>query len=355
MSRERWSLLDLFEMGDAAASLLAAHRTGLLGALLAGHDRPEGFAAALGLDARATRLVLNILWAYGAVGLDGERFGASAELARLHRDHPGAVGIDLDLFDHTAEFLRSGAPLLRVRVDGSDSERDDSFAQIAPRLGPLYQPAAHELALLLAADLGSDHAAARVLDVGAGSGVWGLALLEVLPGARLTAVELPQVAQLLRRRVASRGDAERVEVIAGGYFDVALPDGAFDVVVLGNVLHLEPPPRARRLVQLAAAALRPGGALVVIDSLARHPYEMERHRALYALSLAMRTCAGRTYSAAELAEWACGAGLSYPERRPLASAPPHIDAVTSRRRGGAHRDADGAAEVAHTEQEGNRP
>lgn len=221
MSHERWSLLDLFEMGDAAASLVAAHRTGLLGALLARDDRPEGFATALGLDARATRLVLNILWAYGVVELNGERFRASAELARLYRDHPGAVGTDLDLFDYVADFLRSGAPLLRV--DGSESERDDSFAQVAPRLGPRHEAAAHELALLLAAELGSDRAAQRVLDVGAGSGVWGLALVEVLPAARLTAVELPQVAELLRRRVANRGDAERVEVIAGGYFDVTLP------------------------------------------------------------------------------------------------------------------------------------
>jgi SAM-dependent methyltransferase len=350
MSHERWSLLDLFEMGDAAASLVAAHRTGLLGALLARDDRPEGFATALGLDARATRLVLNILWAYGVVELDGERFHASAELARLYRDHPGAVGIDLDLFDYVADFLRSGAPLLRV--DGSESERDDNFAQVAPRLGPRHEAAAHELALLLAAELGSDLAVQRVLDVGAGSGVWGLALLEVLPAARLTAVELPQVAELLRRCVANRGDSERVEVIAGGYFDVALPGSAFDVVILGNVLHLEPLRRARRLVEIAAAALRPGGALVIIDSLAHHPYEVERHHALYALSLALRTGDGRTYSAAELTEWARDEDLTDPQPRTLVGAPSYIDGLTFRRRKRAPSDADN---VAYQQHEGNGP
>ena len=349
MTREHWSLLDLFEMGDAAASLIAAHRTGLLSALLAGRDRPEGFASALSLDARATRLVLNILWVYGVAELDGEQFGASAELIRINRDHPGTVGADLDLFDYGTEFLSSGAPL--VRVDGSLTERGQSFTRIAPRLGPLYEPAARELAALLAADLGGDQGARRVLDLGAGSGVWGLAMLDVLPGARLTAVDLPEVADLLRRRVTGRSDDGRVAVIPRSYFEVTLPDGMFDLAILGNVLHLEPPGPARRLLSLAAAALRPGGTLVIVDSLARRPYETERRRALYALSLAMRTEEGRTYSAAELTEWARPAGLTDPRLRALASAPSHIDALTCQRRGHARRAPADAAD----QREGDRP
>lgn len=327
MRSGEWSLLDLFEMGDAAASLLAAHRTGLLAALLAGPGRAEEFATAVGLDERATRLVLNVLAVYGVVELAGDEFRASPQLTTINRDHPGAVGTDLDLFEHVPTFLRTGTSLLKV--DGSQRERAANFTQVAPRLGLIYEPAAHELAELLAAELAD---APAVLDVGAGSGVWSLAMLDVLPSARLTAIDLPEVAELLRRRVAARGDTGRVRVIGQSYFDVVLPDESFDIVILGNVLHLEPPPQARRLVERAATVLRPGGVLVIVDSLARYPYEIERHRALYALELAMRTAAGRTYSVPELTEWTRRLNLADPQRRAVAGAPDYIDVLTSQRR-----------------------
>jgi len=335
MSTREWSLIDLFEMGDAASSLLAAHRSGLLAALLAGPGRPAELAASLGLDERATRLVLNVLLVYGAVEADGHEFRATPELSRIDRDHPGAVGTDLDLFDHVPTFLRTGKPLLKV--DGSERERSRNFVQVAPRLRLLYQPAARELASLLRPELAD---APAVLDVGAGSGVWSLALLDIVPGTRLTAIDLPDVAGLLREHVAAREDRDRVDVIGASYFDVVLPDRSFDVVILGNVLHLEPPARAQRLVRLAAEALRPGGLLVVVDALAHPPYEVERRRALYAMELAMRSASGRTYSADDISGWARGCGLTGLRQRKLPSIPDYVDALTARRSAGRERGAD---------------
>jgi ubiquinone/menaquinone biosynthesis C-methylase UbiE len=335
MSVREWSLIDLFEMGDAAASLLAAHRSGLLAALLAGPGRPGELAASLGLDERATRLVLNVLMVYGAVELNGDEFRATAELSRVDRDHPGAVGTDLDLFDHVPAFLCTGKPLLKV--DGSERERSRNFTQVAPRLRLIYQPAARELASLLAPELAAGPA---VLDVGSGSGVWSLAMLDVLPEACLTAIDLPDVAELLRQHVATRQDEGHVEVIGASYFDVTIQDRSFDVVILGNVLHLEPPAQAQHLVRLAARALRPGGMLVVVDSLAHPPYEAERRRALYAMELAMRTASGRTYSAADISLWGRGCGLTDLRQRELPSIPDYVDALTARRTAGRERGAD---------------
>ncbi len=372
-----WSLLDLFEMGEAAASLTAAHRTGLLGALLARGDAPEGFAAELGLDRRATSLVLNVLWTYGVVELNAGRFRAAAGLVEIAREHPGIVAVDLDLFEHVADFLRTGSP--RMRMDGTAHERGSSFALLSRRLADLFGPAARELARLLVDEMlaaghpgdpggdedhgdpggdedhgdpggDEDHGgrggraepdvcgdrragAYQILDLGAGSGVWSMALLESLPAARLTAVDLPPVARLLSEQIAARGLASRTEVLTGSYFSVPLPEGGYDVAILANVLHLEPPAAARRLVGLAARALRPGGVLVIVDALAREPYETARPRAMYALSLALRTGEGRTYSSRVVTGWLSAAGLTRVRQRVITSAPPHIDILTARRPG----------------------
>lgn len=328
-----WSLLDLFEMGEAAASLIAAHRVGLLDALLDHADSPEGFAATLGLDTRATRLVLNVLWTYGTVELTGERFRASAGLAQIHRVHPGGVSVDLDLFDHEPMFLRTGAP--KIRMDGSVRERETSFALLSSGLANMFRPASRELArwvrqeFLL--DRRDDEPSTRILDLGAGSGVWGTAMLEELPGSHLTAIDLPQVAEQLRRRLSARRLTGRADVVSGSYFDVPVPERCFDVVVLGNVLHLEPTARARRLVGIAAGAVQPDGVLIVIDVLAREPYETSRRRAMYALSLALRTEDGHTYSANAISDWLGDAGLTEVRRLPIAGAPSHIDILTARR------------------------
>jgi SAM-dependent methyltransferase len=332
-----WSLVELFEMGEAAASLIAAHNVGLIDALLAGADSPEGYARTLGLDGRATRLVLNVLLTYGAVELADEQFRASAALRQVHREHPGGVSIDLVLLGHETAFLRTGAP--KVRMDGSARERDTSFAQLSSGLANLFGPASTELSRRVRRELlaGQDDdgccsgPCCRILDLGAGSGIWSMALLEEVPGSHLTAVDLPRVAEQLRRGLSARGLARRADVVAGSYFRVSLPRRHFDLVILGNVLHLEPVARARRLIGIAADAVRPGGVLVVIDALAEEPYETNRRRAMYALSLALRTVDGRTYSAREITGWLADAGLVDVQRFPITGAPSHIDFLSARR------------------------
>ncbi len=87
----------------------------------------------------------------------------------------------------------------------------------------------------LLVDLGAalvDGRAARVLDLGCGSGCVGLALADAAPAARVDLVDVSQEAvDLTRRNAAAVGVADRVEVLRGHWLDPVLNRGPYDLVV----------------------------------------------------------------------------------------------------------------------------
>jgi SAM-dependent methyltransferase len=104
----------------------------------------------------------------------------------------------------------------------------------------------------------------RILDLGAGPGVFTTALATAFPAARVTAVDnAPELLEHAQRRAASLGLTGRVAVEAadlGGNLG-ALPEA--DLVWAGRVLHHVPDHAATLAV--IAARLRPGGMLALVE------------------------------------------------------------------------------------------
>ncbi|MYU07885.1 methyltransferase domain-containing protein [Streptomyces sp. SID8366] len=328
MTKPATALAEVFDQGIPVLAVLGAQRAGLLAALLERAATAEEFAKDLALDPLATRLTLNVLVHSGAaVHADG-RYQASPELAERARNAPGGVELHLNLFGHLPELLLSGKPLLSM--DGTLEERGRHYAQVAQGLGHMYPAAAAELAEALEKQpYGLGDGTRSVLDLGAGSGVWSLAAATRMPGVQVTAVDLPPVLEGLRHNAAEAGVGARVTTLEGSYFDVELPAAAHDLVILGNILHLETADDAERLVHRAAAAVKPGGTLAVIDILGSGPYETNPVRAQYALFLAARTSSGAMYSGAEVTDWLTEAGLTGMRTVELLSAPPHFTCLTA--------------------------
>ena len=101
-------------------------------------------------------------------------------------------------------------------------------------------------ALAAAVDL---PAGSRVLDVGGGSGVYAIGLVERFPGLRATVLESPPVDAIAARTIREAGLVPRIDVVAADMFAVAWPAG-HDVHLFSNVLHDWDEP-AERLVELA--------------------------------------------------------------------------------------------------------
>jgi len=281
-----------------AAALSAAVQTGLLLRLLERGDTAAGHAAALQLDVRATERVLDVLVAFGWALRDGDTVHAAPEVEADLRQSPGGVQQQMAMWTHVPVFLRTGAPLVKM-----DGEREQAYANVVAALGRMFAPDAARLAERL------PRAPERVLDIGCGSGVWSLAIAEVHPGAHVTGLDLPAVLEAFRARAAELGVADRIATLPGDVHALDIPR-AFDLVVIANVLRIESPDRAKAIVERAAAALVPGGQLLVVDALAGGTPQREQSRTVYGLHLAMRTEHGRVYSPAEVTGWLRGAGLS---------------------------------------------
>ena len=160
-----------------------------------------------------------------------------------------------------------------------------------------------------------------ILDVGAGAGVWSLAMAETSPAAQVTAVDGPRVLEVLRGWAAERGLEDRVACTPGDMHDGVWEPERFDRVVVANVLHLEPEERALPLLERCARSLRPTGELVVIDCMADASWEQQLTAAVYTLHLGIRVTDSEVHPEARLRHWFEEVGLSSVERVGLEGMP----------------------------------
>src|SRR5207248_4912723 len=115
---------------------------------------------------------------------------------------------------HLTDAVRTGKPAAAVNQEGGGAA---FFEQFVEDIFPLSRPAA----LGLADHLGLPAATGpvSVLDLAAGSGVWGVSLAEKCPRARVTAVDWPGVLPVTRRVAERHGVADRFTFVAGGLRD----------------------------------------------------------------------------------------------------------------------------------------
>jgi SAM-dependent methyltransferase len=105
----------------------------------------------------------------------------------------------------------------------------------------------------------------RVLDVGAGSGVWGSVFARMEPGAQVTFCDRKDVLDHTRRVVERLGIAAQADYLPGDFHEVDFAPGAYDIAILGQICHTQHPASLPQLLRRVAGALREGGALVLAD------------------------------------------------------------------------------------------
>lgn len=102
-----------------------------------------------------------------------------------------------------------------------------------------------------------------VVDYGAGTGVYTVAVAAAVPDGRVIAIEaLPRLADMLRARIAPEL-AVRLELVETDANEVPAADTVADRVLMVDVLHhlYDQPEALAQVVRL----LRPGGLFVVVD------------------------------------------------------------------------------------------
>ena len=212
----------------------------------------------------------------------------------------------LPQWQHLAEVVRTGKPVVRT-----DRQREggEYFARFVESLFPGNYPAARALGEHLG--LAKATAPVSVLDIGAGSGVWGIALAKQSSHVRIRAVDWPRVLEVTRRVASRHGVADRLTTGAGDLFEADFGQG-HQVAVLGHILHSEGPDRCRRLLQKTYAALAPGGTLAIHEFVPDDDRSGPPQPLIFAVNMLVNTEAGSTYTFAEMGTWLREAGYRNP-------------------------------------------
>jgi SAM-dependent methyltransferase len=147
-----------------------------------------------------------------------------------------------------------------------------------------------------------------VLDLAAGSGVWGIALAEQSPQVRVTAVDWPAVIPVTQRVAGRRGVADRFRFVAGDLLEADFGAG-HHIATLGHIVHSEGESRSRALFDKTFAALAPGGTIAIAEWLVNDQRTEPLPSLIFAVNMLVNTDAGDCYSFNELRGWLRAAGF----------------------------------------------
>jgi len=152
-------------------------------------------------------------------------------------------------------------------LDLQDREQSNQFYLALARYNTIVFPSYLRLASSIATAIlqGRPLANAVILDVGAGSGVWGAGFARTEPTTEVVFLDQPQVLPQARRNIEQLGLTKQARFWVGDLLAVDYGHEAFDVIILGQTCHTQNPDNLPGLFDKLAQALRPDGVLVVAD------------------------------------------------------------------------------------------
>lgn len=274
----------------------------------------------LGLEPRPATVLLTALRAMGLLALDAAGWFELTAMSREFLGGPpfdvsGYIGLDADNpnVQNMVERLRTNRPAgMKPEEVGAAFIYREGIASAmekeaeARRLTLALAGRARNVAPVLAERLPLTQARV-LLDVGGGTGLYSIAYLRKNSHLRAIVWDRPEVLKVAAELAATQGVADRLECRAGDMFADPVPRA--DVMLLSNVLHDWDVPQCQQLIDRCAAALPPGGQLLVHDVFLNDELDGPLSIALYSAALFCMT-EGRAYSAAEYRTWMTAAGLT---------------------------------------------
>jgi predicted O-methyltransferase YrrM len=147
-----------------------------------------------------------------------------------------------------------------------------------------------------------------LLDVGGGTGIYSIAMLQRNPKLKAIVFDRPEVLKVAAEFAADYGVEDRLECRPGDMFADDLPNDC-EAILLSNILHDWDVPECQQLVQRCADVLPSGGRLMIHDVFLNDELDGPLSIALYSAALFTLT-EGRAYSAGEYSAWLSEAGLN---------------------------------------------
>lgn len=268
-------------------------------------------AKAAQADQRGVEIILNSLVALNFLTKSGNTYGLTPLSSNfLVEGVPNYYGdfvrhLDLvwDTWKNLTETVRSGKPF--SFIDREEGEK--FFDKLVPLLFSLSYPAAKSAAEKL--EVGNTWKNLNILDIGAGSGAWGIAFAERDAGTKITAQDWPDVLKITREFVDKYNLNKRFSYLPGNLREMQFGQNSYDLIILGHVCHSEGAENSRILFSRAYNSLKKGGKLLIAEMIPDDNRSSAVFPLLFAVNMLVHTTEGNTFTMAEYKEWLLNAGF----------------------------------------------
>ncbi len=298
---------------------------GVFSHIAAGKKTAEAVARAARSSPRGMRMLLDALVAIELLSKKNSIYHLSPLAAKfLVRGLPDYAGFTMERADfsepwrHLTKAVRTGKPFRQVE---NEKRAAEFFPVLVSTLHVTNREPARRAAEALEIQPGS---ALRVVDIACGSGVWGLAIADADPQARITAQDFAAMLPHTRKYVKRHGAEKRFDYLPGDLNRVDFGKARFDLALLGNIVHSEGERNSRRLFRRLCRALHPGGRIAIVDMIPNDTRTGPPFPVFFALNMLLNTRLGNTYTLAEYAEWLLDAGFERVETADIRSHSPLI-------------------------------
>jgi 2-polyprenyl-3-methyl-5-hydroxy-6-metoxy-1,4-benzoquinol methylase len=290
--------------------------------IAAGASTPAAIAARCQASEKGVRVLCDFLTLHGFLTKAGGTYALAPETAPfLDKRSPAYMGsiagflthpIMLANFQDIAAIVRKGGAVFHDNM-GPD---DPIWVEFARSMVPMMRVPAQRMA----EQITTPGQPAEVLDIAAGHGIFGIAVAQHNPAARITAVDWANVLEVAQENAAKAGVADRYRWLPGSAFAIDFGSG-FDIVLLPNFLHHFDEPTCVQLLRKVHAALKPGGLVATVEWVPNEDRVSPPFAASFALMMLGTTESGDAYTFAELDRMGRAAGFGPSQLRSLAPAP----------------------------------
>jgi ubiquinone/menaquinone biosynthesis C-methylase UbiE len=279
-------------------------------------DKPktaEEVAKQVGASPRPLRILMNALIGLGLLKKDRQgRYSLTPESAAFlvsnkpgtHAGFFGTIAPQLiSRWLRLADVVREDRPAVAVN---QETEGTEFFTQLVENIIPMSYPAAQTLAEHL--KIAKTKNEVRVLDLAAGSGIWGIALSQKSPRVQVSAVDWAGMIPTTKRITEKFGVRDRFNFVEGDLSQADFGNG-YDVATLGHILHSEGAERSRKLLKKTFRALKPGGVIAIAEWLVNDDRTAPLSALMFAVQMLVNTDRGDTFSFNEIKSWLQEAGF----------------------------------------------
>ena len=280
-----------------------------------------------GSSERGLTAILNALVAFQLLSRRGDRYSLVPESAAfLVSNKPAFLG---GIFRHMSlqsipkwlqleKVVHTGKPARAVNAQKTGAA---FFAEFVEALFPMGYPVAKALGEHL--KIAKTKKQIRVLDLAAGSGVWGIALAQQSPLVSISAVDWPEVLKITKKVAKRCGVANRLTTIPGDILKADFGSG-HHIATLGHILHSEGRERSRQLLRKVFRALEPGGTIVIAEFVANDDRTGPPNALIFAVNMLVNTDAGDAFTFKEMSGWLRDVGFAKPRQVNLGGPSPLI-------------------------------